>query len=910
MGINEEIAKAFGAHGAWKTRIAQAIDSGHSEHKPEDVAVDHRCAFGKWLHDPSLPASIRSSEEYRTVVDLHADFHKAAGSTLAKALAGDTHGAHAELQGGMFARAADALSAAMIRWQRNAATECSGYRSGSWRAVCFFWKGKVSLRIWSAVAVPALAALGVMAVFDAQLARTATGTARMERMASVLTEVAATVQEMQKERGLSVAAAKGDPKLMAERQAQAAAVDARRRAMEAAASEMLPDMPPDLRDRWQAADSGFQTIENLRARIAGGGADPDKIVEGFSAEIDKLLGFEESSATLAVRPDVVRAMTTLIRVSRAKEAAGLERAIGAAAIAAGTVSPENREQLLALETDQAVRFRAYQWAATSEQRQALDRALSDPALAEFERYRAALVSGVVAGLDAGKWFAAATARIDRLHGVEDRILDDIRDCAREGNATARRGMMLFTAVVGLVLLGGGVLVWFLTRGITRPVQRLTGAMRHLATGQNRIDIPAIERPDEIGEMGRAVLVFQQQALDVERMTAEVEQQHRSAEEARRRSLVAMAEAIEARTGEVVARVAEESRRVNDTAGRMAKSAILVEENAQRVAAAAEQSLANAQAVAGASEQLSASIREIAAQVERSKEMVGEAVRAAGDASGTVASLAQAMSAIDDVVQVIAMIASQTNLLALNATIEAARAGDAGKGFAVVAHEVKNLANQTAKQTEDITARITTLKEMAGRVTAAIGDVVQHIHGVEEVAGSVAAAVEEQDAATGEISRNVQQSAQAAGEVTERIGAVAGEAATTGKQAEMVETLLEAMAEQVEELGHVLTKVVRTATPDVDRRANPRFAVQARVKLILPQGERDGDLIDISANGAHVGGLSGVPAGQRCTLAVDEVRVPAIVVESEKGVCRLKMEGKPDDALARWIARKGGGAIAA
>jgi methyl-accepting chemotaxis protein len=179
-----------------------------------------------------------------------------------------------------------------------------------------------------------------------------------------------------------------------------------------------------------------------------------------------------------------------------------------------------------------------------------------------------------------------------------------------------------------------------------------------------------------------------------------------------------------------------------------------------------------------------------------------------------------------------------------------------------------------------------------------------------VAGSVAAAVEEQDAATGEISRNVQQSAQAAGEVTERIGAVAGEAATTGKQAEMVETLLEAMAEQVEELGHVLTKVVRTATPDVDRRANPRFAVKARVRLILPQGERDGDLIDISANGAHVGGLSGIPAGQRCTLAVDEVRVPATVVESEKGVCRLKMEGKPNDALARWIARKGGSAIAA
>ena len=912
MGINEEIAKAFGAHGAWKTRIAQAIDSGHSEHKPEDVAVDHRCAFGKWLHDPSLPASIRSSEEYRSVLGLHADFHKTAGATLAKALAGDHAGAHADLQGGVFAGAAEALSSAMIRWQRNAATECSGYRSRSWRAVCFFWKGKVSLRVWSAVALPSLAALAMIIAIDAHLATTAIGTLRMERTAALLATVADTVQALQKERGLSVVAAarKADEKAVTARGTQIDAVNSARRTMESAAAALLPDMPPDLLDRWRAAESGFQAVDALRTRVTGGGVPESEILDGFSAEIDKLLGFEESTAMLAVRPDVVRALTTLIRVSRAKEAAGQERAIGASAIAAGEVSSAVRARLLEMKTDQAVRFQAYRWTATAGQSRALDQALMDPAQGEFETYRAALVAGTAAGLDGGKWFAIASARIHRLHGVEDRILADIRDSARDGNATARREMVLFTGGAGLLGLAGTVLVFLLTRGITRPVHDLTGAMRHLATGQNRIDIPATERPDEIGEMARAVLVFQQQAVQVEQMTAEAEVQRRKSEEARRQALATMADTIEAKTGEVVGRVAEESGRVNVTAKRMAQSAILVEENAQRVAAAAEQSLANAQAVAGASEQLSASIREIAAQVERSKEMVGEAVQAAGTASATVSSLAQAMSAIDDVVQVIAMIASQTNLLALNATIEAARAGDAGKGFAVVAHEVKNLANQTAKQTEDITARITTLKEMAERVTAAIGDVVEHIHGVEEVAGSVAAAVEEQDAATGEISRNVQQSAQAAGEVTERIGAVAGEAATTGKQAEMVETLLEAMAEQVAELGHVLNKVVRTATPDVDRRTNPRFRIRTRVNVTTPHGANEGELVDISINGAHVTGLSGMQAGQRCTLGAEGISVPATVLENDKGLCRLRFEGGPNEALARWIERKGGGAKAA
>jgi hypothetical protein len=124
MGLNEEIAKAFGAHGAWKTRIAQAIDSGQSEYKPEEVAVDNRCAFGKWLHDPALTAEVRGSDDYRSVLDLHAEFHRAAGATMARALDGDRAGAHADLTGGGFARASGLLATAMVRWQRNAATDC------------------------------------------------------------------------------------------------------------------------------------------------------------------------------------------------------------------------------------------------------------------------------------------------------------------------------------------------------------------------------------------------------------------------------------------------------------------------------------------------------------------------------------------------------------------------------------------------------------------------------------------------------------------------------------------------------------------------------------------------------------------------------------------------------------------
>ncbi len=926
MGINEEIAKAFGAHGAWKTRIVQAIDSGRSEHEPEIVAVDNRCAFGKWLYDPSMPGEVRDSEEYRTVVHLHAEFHKAAGATLAKALGGDQGGARRELEGGTYARAAEALSAAMIRWQRNAATECSGHRPGLWRSICFLWKGSVAARIWGAVAIPTLVALATAGMFDARLAETAIGTGRMERATALLAEITATVQEAQKERGLSAAAATGaDPQIAAKRKAQIVLTDRRRREMETQATAILAEMPPEVAARWRAATSGLTAIDTLRSKLDAGGMAPAAVAAGYTEQIAKLIGFEEAATTLAVRPEVARDMAEVLRISRAKEAAGQERAVGAAAIVGGQLAPPLRERLTELRAEQQSLFNSFLDAATPAQRQQLERSLADPALADFAKFRAALAAGDLSGLGAAIWFDAATARIDRLHALEDGLLAEIRDAAHAHNLAAWRQMELFSALIAIALVIGGALVFVLTRGITRPVLRLTEAMRQLAAGQSRLEVPATTLPDEIGEMARAVLVFQQQALTVEQMTAEGEAQRRTAEATRRDSLAAMADTIEGRTGEVVARVAEESGRVNDTAGRMAKSAIRVEENASRVAAAAEQSLANAQAVAGASEELSASIREIAAQVERSRDIVGDAVRAADSASSTVGQLAEAMAAIDEVVRVIADIASQTNLLALNATIEAARAGEAGKGFAVVAHEVKNLANQTAKQTEDITSRITTLKDMAERVTAAIAGVVAHIQGVEEIAGSVAAAVEEQDAATKEISRNVQQSAQAAEEVTHRIVEVAEDATATGRQAAMVETLLEAMAEQVTELGHVLTQVVRTATPDVDRRGAERVPMALNFRGRIGGTEIAGQTVDLSVGGAVLATAeAAVTAGASGEIDLDGVgrlvtRVqavgplgahvrfpdagPAIVRAIETAQRRTKEQDGPYAAIVAEVAAK-------
>src|SRR5579859_2115387 len=406
MGINEEVARAFGSHTLWKTRIERAAATGKSEFTPEDVCKDGLCTFGKWLNDPALPADVRASRHYAEVKRLHADFHQAAGEAIRKAGSGDSAGARRDLEQGGYAQTAQKFYNAMFRWQRSAAVSWSSVSSPLLKSVLIALNGRFSMRLWAAVALPGAAALASLIYIHAH----------------------------------------------------AAALQA-------------------------------------------------------------------------------------------------------------------------------------------------------------------------AGIDAG-WF--------------------------EG-------------VLAAALAGSAVLALLLTASVTRPLKELTEATRDLAKGDLSVALPAMTRADELGELARAVLVFQEQSRAVERIAGVREQERAKGEEERREALISMAENIESQTSATVGRIAEDSERVHETAKSMARGATMVEENAQMVAAAADK--------------LSGSIRQIAGQMEKSRTVVGEAVRAADNASATVEDLAQAMAAIDQVVQLIADIAGQTNLLALNATIEAARAGEAGKGFA-------------------------------------------------------------------------------------------------------------------------------------------------------------------------------------------------------------------------------------
>ncbi|MBF0325641.1 MAG: PilZ domain-containing protein [Alphaproteobacteria bacterium] len=474
---------------------------------------------------------------------------------------------------------------------------------------------------------------------------------------------------------------------------------------------------------------------------------------------------------------------------------------------------------------------------------------------------------------------------------------------RASNQTLIRWQMALSALASLSALVIAVLIGtFAGRAFAALHKDVDDALA------DRFDaIPALspDRKDEFGPIARALALFRQRGSEVAAMQAERERAALEAEEARKTALRNMADTVEVETTAAVERVAGEGTRVAMAAAAMAGSAVSVGTHSQTVANAAEHALANAQTVAGAAEQLSASIREIASRVETSTQMVEQVVGTGQQAGETVVSLTQAMERIGDVAGLIADIARRTHMLALNATIEAQRAGVAGKGFAVVADEVKHLAEQTGKSTEEISRQIGELRSVGTKVASEIDEMLAAITQISSVSGSIAAAVQQQDAATQEIVRNVVETSDAAREVSDHIGEVATEASRTGERATEVQALLEAMTAEIVDLRRMLNAAVRTATPEVNRRSNPRISLDSSVVVELNNGTVSTKMLDISLCGGQFELDTDEDMAVNGQLQVEGLppAIPFEVVEVHQGRARIRFdEGAIDkEALARFIA---------
>ena len=575
------------------------------------------------------------------------------------------------------------------------------------------------------------------------------------------------------------------------------------------------------RDRWFAElRTRGAAVENIRAtadetlkkRPLGSNAEVnDKWIAAVGALVDKIdaLSSRLSSGVRLNDPFFDQMMTVKQLAWSIRSDGGVERLMIGDAIAGGAkVSDDWQRKTIELRA----RVNAT-WAALlnfvddPQTPQALSDAIAkakESYFSRYNRYRDEVYRSLIADnnskITSRTWIQESNPALESLIGVANTAVDLAQAAAERMSADAQRHLLYQSFLVLVAVLVGFLGFFKIRRNVIRPIVTLTVAMRQLAAGDTGIETPNTTRQDELGAMARAVEIFKQAAIENARLRVEQDQTTARTNGERQAAAAKLAKAFDVKIGKLVQSLKIAAHEMEATARSMSETAEEAGQVSKLATAFAEQTSANVREAAAATDKFAASAREIGSRVSTSAGLVGKAVEDTRRTDSAVSVLSKRSERIEQVVKLISDIAAQTNLLALNATIESARAGAAGRGFGVVASEVKTLASQTAKATEEIASQVAQSQEATRDVVGAIKGVGSTIEQLHSIASAIAAAVEEQHAAAQEIARSVAEAASGAQEITNNISQVRQSAAQTGSASSRVLAAATALSQNSSELS--------------------------------------------------------------------------------------------------------------